>query len=89
MGIRKALGRSARRNPRHAVSEQVARFHAPMWIGPFVRLAWRMFGGRVVLLLGLTVQVLLMWVLGELLDTFAGLAELWDRLARENLGGWP
>lgn len=70
---------------RHGVRERVARFHAPMWIGPFVRLGWRLFAGRLLFTLGLLAQLVLLWMAGELLDLFVSAVELWAELARKHL----
>lgn len=69
----------------HGVRERMARFHAPMWIGPFVRLGWRSIGVRILYASGLIAQLVLLWLAGELLDLFISAVELWAELARKHL----
>lgn len=60
----------------------------PMIAGAFVRL-WaagrRHLGAKLLLLVGLVVQVVLLFVAGYLIDLAISLMELWTELARKHL----
>jgi hypothetical protein len=65
-----------------------------MWASPqsirrFVRLMrlprWRSLAAYLPVIVGLAVQVVLLWVAGELLDLYVSAVELWAELARKHL----
>lgn len=58
----------------------------PQWSsGPFVRLPWTRLVTGLLLLLGLAVQLVVMYAVAELIDLCIALMELWAELARKHL----
>jgi hypothetical protein len=62
---------------------------SPTMAGRFVRqmrlLRWRVIRAYLPAIVGLCVQVVLLWMAGELLDLYVSAVELWAELARKHL----
>lgn len=66
-------------------SERVAGILSPMETRPFVRLGWKRFVLGVVLLAGLVGELVLMFLVWQLVDLTISLMEVWAELARKHL----
>ena len=70
---------------RHGVRERVARVFSPMGTGPFVRLWISRYWRLVLVLLGLVVELVLMFMVWQLVELCISLMEVWAELARKHL----
>lgn len=66
-------------------SERVPGRRAPTAVRAFVRLHGARLAVGLLLLLGFTVQCLVLWAAGELVDLYISSVELWAELARKHL----
>lgn len=84
-GIRKRTNRPGMGWRRHGVRERVAGILPPRGLRPFVRLGWKRFVLAVVLLAGLAGELVLMFLVWQLVDLTLDLMEVWAELARKHL----
>lgn len=63
----------------------MAGYFPPMDRRPFVRLPWPRLVAGLLLLVGIAVQLVALYALGELIDLCVSLMELWAELARKHL----
>jgi len=84
-GIRKLRNDWAHWQSRHGVRERVAGILPPRGLRPFVRLGWKRLVLGVVLLAGLVGELVLMFLVWQLVDLTISLMEVWAELARKHL----
>jgi len=71
--------------PGQQASERVPRNSFPRRAWALVRLSRPLVAGRLLLLVGIAVQLILIYWLGELIDLSVSLMEVWAELARKHL----